>query len=422
MNQMDQIIYKILLYKVKGGALQYTIVFSLLIMLSLLLYLMFIRFSAFEIYQLQKQSQLIENINSATVILENHPELFDNVEHNMFLTEDSTYMTNIKISKWGFYYNVKISVQQGKQQLSKLFLFTDNIQKYSLPSLYLSGINQYLSLGGNAYIGNNTFLPSNGIRESYIDGVGYNRDSLIQGASYEADATLPELNKFWKERYNNINDNIVSTINYNSLSQDSIFMSFNDQTLILNYPHNYQIKNKYLKGNIIITGTKLRISNTSSIHQCIIKADSILIENDFKGEVQLIADKYVEIGESSVLMPPSIIYLKNSKNNEQIKMKSNTMFIGEIIIPNYSDNRHVLLAIENGVQLIGQIYCNGYSSFEGTLFGSYYCGGFLKKTKTGMYENYLIDVCINSKRLPEDYCGVSLIEKSYAKVCAEEIY
>jgi hypothetical protein len=420
---MGQILNRFILQKVKGGALQYTIVFSLLIIMSLLLFFMYIRFSSLEVYVLQKQSQLIENINSAIVILENHPEFFGYGEHQIQLTEDSTFLTDIKISDWGFYDHIVIVARQGKQQLSKLFLFTDDIRKYNiLPSLYLSGASQYLSLGGKTYIGANTFLPSLGIRESYLNGIGYNRDSLVQGLSYTSDAFLPDLNSFWKERYDNLKKKIIITNDIVNMKSDSIIVSFKEPTLVLKCPDKYELRFKYIKGNIIIVGTKIHIANSSSIHQCIIKADSIIIEKNFKGEVQLIADKYIEIGESSVLMPPSVIYLENYAHNEQVKIKSNTLFIGEIVIPNHSTMRRELLIIESGVRLIGQIYCNGYSSFEGIVYGSYYSAGFITKTRTGIYENYLVDVCIDNNRLPKEYCGISLIEKSYAKVCAEELY
>jgi len=73
-------------------------------------------------------------------------------------------------------------------------------------------------------------------------------------------------------------------------------------------------------------------------------------------------------------------------------------------------------------QMIGQIYSNGYSSFDGVLFGSFYTTGFIKSSSSGLYENYLVDVCIDSKRLPAEYCGISLINKSNEKACVEEVY
>lgn len=419
-------INKLFRQKVKGGALQYTIVFSLLILMSLSLFLMYVQLSSLEVYSSQKRSQLIENINSAIVVLENQPLLFEKQKFWIQLLEDSTFATNIEISVWGLYDKVKIVSKKGLLQLSKIYLFADNVKKdKQIPSLYLSGARQYLSIGGKAYLGNNTFFPGYGIRKSYVNGIGYNRDSLVQGNSFKAGNALPKLNKILEERYRNLKKQIdisASRTSLNELKHDSIAVSFNDETLVLRCPDNYSLNDRYLSGNIVITGTRIRIANTSCIHQCIVLADTIVVEKQFKGDVQLFAEDYIEIGESSVLKVPSVLYLNNSDKNDQIVVKSQTKFQGEIIIPHLNGDRKEVLVIEEGCKMIGQVYCNGYASFEGVLFGSFYATGFMKRSRSGLYENYLVDVCIDSKRLPDEYCGISLINKSNAKVCAEEIY
>jgi hypothetical protein len=419
-------INKLFQQKVKGGALQYTIIFSLLILMSLSLFLMFVRLSSLEAYSSQKQSQLIENNNSAIVILENQSQIFEKQKQRIQLLEDSTYVTDIEISEWGFYDKVKIISGKGMAQLSKIYLFADNINKDKLiPSLYLCGAKKYLAVGGKAYLGNNTYLPGNGIRKSYIGGVGYSRDSLVQGNSFKADKTLPKINEKWDERYRNLKNRVDASSDHTSLSvlkEDSIVVSFNEETLVIRCPDNYCLSDKYLSGNIIITGGKIRIAGANLIHNCIVLADTIVVDKQFKGDFQLFAEDYIEIGELSVLQIPTVLYLNNSEKSDQILVKSQTKFQGEIIIPHLNRNQKEVLVVEEGCKMIGQIYCNGYSSFEGTLFGSLYTTGFMKRSRSGLYENYLVDVCIDSKRLPEEYCGISLINKSDAKVCAEEIY
>jgi cytoskeletal protein CcmA (bactofilin family) len=423
---MSLAIIKLFRQKVKGGALQYTIVFSLLILMSLSLFLMFVRLNSLEVYSAQKETQLIDNINSAIVILENEPHLFENQAHNIQLLEDSTYTTHIEFSEWGFYDKVKIVSGKGLKQLSKMYFFTDNLKKNErIPSLYLSGPKQYLSIGGKAYLGNNTYLPGNGIRKSYINGIGYDRDSLVQGNSFKAAKSLPKPNKKWAERYRNLRARISGSSDRSSLTElkkDSISVSFNDETLVLRCPNNYNLKDKYLGGNIIVSGEKLRIANTSHIHQCILIADTIVLEKHFKGDTQLFAEDYIEIGDSSVLEVPSVLYLNNKNKSDQIEIKSGTRFQGEIMIPNQNKDRDEILVIEEGFKMAGQIFCNGYASFEGVLFGSFYTTGFMNRSRSGLYENYLVDVCIDSNRLPDEYYGISIIEKSKGKICAEEIH
>lgn len=423
---MWQAINKVFRFKVDGGALQYTILFSLLIIMSLSLFLMYVRLGSLEVITAQKQTQLIENIHSSIVILENKTSMFDKQSYQLHLINDTTYLNNIEISEWGFYDKVKITSKKGRQLCSKLFLFSDNIKKQDqLPSLYFSGSNQYLTIGGKTYLGDNTFLPAYGVRKSYVGGIGYNRDSLVQGKSFKAAKLLPSLNKRLEERFKNITNkaNLTSSPeNLKEVIKDSLSISFNDESLVIKCPNNYYFQDKYLNGNIIITGKKIRISNSSQIHNCIIVADSILIDNQFHGEVQLFANNYIEVGDSTMIGMPSVFYLNNKKNTDRILIGPNSRIQGDIIVPHSIHEKNEILTFEEGCELIGQVFCNGYCSFEGILFGSLYTKGFIKRNPYGLYENYLVDVCIDSQRLPEEYCGTSLINKPNGKLCAEEIH
>jgi len=96
------------------------------------------------------------------------------------------------------------------------------------------------------------------------------RDSLVQGKSFKAGKNLPKLNEKWDERYQRLKTRVNVSSDHTVLSilkKDSIAVSFNDETLVLRCPDKYRLSDKYLDGNIIITGTKILISNTCSIHR-----------------------------------------------------------------------------------------------------------------------------------------------------------
>lgn len=412
--------------KLKAGALQYTIVFSLLILMILSLFLMYTRINSLEIIQSQKQSQLIENIKSTIIILENNPNMFDTPLHHPQLLENDNYKTRIEISEWGLYDIVKISAGHGESQLSKYFLFTDDIKKNDpLPSLYLSGSKHYLSVGGNTLLGNNTYLPAYGIRKAYVGGIGYERELFVQGKSHKADNALPEFNRLLKEKYKRVKTlaNYSSNkIGIENLKTDTVFNSFNTDCLIVLCPTDYRISNHCFSGNIIIVGDHLNIDTSVNINNCIVLANSIIIADRFAGEGQFFAESMIEIGESSDLKIPSILYLNNQNKDDRILVKRNTIMHGNIIVPNFIEEKQESLTIENGSKLVGQIYCNGYSSFEGTLFGSLFTNGFIKRDRKGLYENYLVNVCIDIDRLPKEYSGVSLLNNPKGKICSEEVY
>ena len=412
--------------KLNAGALQYTIVFSLLILMMLGLFLLYAQISSIEILQSEKQSQIIENIKSSVTILENNQGMFNNSFNQMQLLDNEEYKTKINISEWGLYSIVKIKAMHQQSQLSKIFLFTDNIRENDLsPSLYLSSSKHYLSVGGNTYLGNNTYLPAYGIRKAYVGGVGYERESLVQGKSYKASNTLPEINKTIKEKYFRLKNSANSSLNktrIEDLKIDTVFNSFDTQSLVVVCPPKYKISNTYFDGNIIITGDNISIENSVSIRNCIVIAKSILIDGKFVGQGQFFAENKIELGESANLKVPSILYLDNQNKEDQIIIKENSTIYGDIIVPNFTKEKQETIIIEAKSKIVGQVYCNGYLSFDATLFGSLFTNGFIKKDRRGLYENYLVNVCIDIDRLPKEYSGVSLIADSKAKTCSEEVY
>ncbi len=411
--------------KIKGGALQFTVVFALLTIMMLMLFLLFTRLGNLEIFQAQRQSQLISNIQSAICVLENAPELFTKNSFNLQILEEEGYSTKINISPWGLYDIVSVSSQHGRATLNKVFLFTDNIQRNeSVPSLYLSSPNKYLSVGGKTYLGKNCYLPVHGIRKAYVGGIGYYRDSLTFGRVFVADNKLPEINHELNKRYNQIESltkNSANRMDIAKLGNDTIRNSFTEEPLVVVCPDNFFISHRHFSGNIVITGTSFTIDNTVSIDNCIICADVINIGTHFKGNAQIFAGKSLTIESMVELTYPSIIYLDN-KNSEQINVGDSLFLRGDIIIPNKTDNVNELLKTGVGTQVVGQIYCNGDCLFQGALFGSLYTRGFIFRDRRGTYQNYLIDVCIDIARMPREYSSISLTKLPSQKSCIDELY
>lgn len=411
--------------KIKGGALQFTVVFSLLTIMMLMLFLSFTKLGNLEIFQAQRQSQLISNIQSVVCVLENAPDLFSENSFSLPILDEEGYSTEINISPWGFYDIVSVSSLHGRVSLNKVFLFADNIQKNeSIPSLYLSSPNRYLSVGGKTYLGKNCYLPVHGIRKAYVGGIGYYRDSLTFGRVFVADNKLPEVNRRLNERYNLVKAlamNSANKVDITDLSDDTIRNSFTKEPLVVVCPDDFFISHRHFSGNIVITGTSFTIDNTVSIDNCIICADIINVGTGFTGNAQFFADKSLTVESMARLTYPSILYLDNT-NAELIHIGDSLRLHGDIIIPNYTDNANEVLKTGVGSQIAGQIYCNGFSLFQGALFGSLYTRGFIFRDRRGNYQNYLVDVCIDIARLPREYNGISLTNVPSPKSCIDELY
>ena len=63
------------------------------------------------------------------------------------------------------------------------------------------------------------------------------------------------------------------------------------------------------------------------------------------------------------------------------------------------------MSIEEGVNIIGLVYSNGYTSLRGNISGSLFCQGFLLRTHSALYENHLLNVQINADALPSFFVG-----------------
>lgn len=415
----------VLVGKLRAGALQYTIAFSLLIILILVSFLLFNHLRSVELSQYQVYDNLKRDINSARLVLEEQPGLFAKSQKEIILSEEG-FHTNVgvELSQWGFFYCANIEANHRNLKRKKLYLYSDDIQLNKLkPSLYLSDSRKHLSVSGKAYLGNNTFLPGYGIRTTYINGLKYQRDSLVHGASYKSAPKLPELRGKWRTIYGDLLNGISgedSSIYWGNIKADSIVNSFSKKRLILHCPPGTIVDKKYISGNIVLVGSDIEIKNTSVLESCIVLAESISIESKFSGSAQFIAEKTINLGQKSVLSYPSILYCKADKKGEGIVLEVGCQVEGEIIVCS-SQKSLELLKTGKDSKIFGQVYCNGLVTFHGTLLGSMYCKGFIDRTREGVYSNYIYDVCIDFDRLPKEYGGVSLITNENGKKCIQEL-
>jgi hypothetical protein len=61
--------------------------------------------------------------------------------------------------------------------------------------------------------------------------------------------------------------------------------------------------------------------------------------------------------------------------------------------------------MDEGVKVTGLVYTPGYMDFKGDVTGSLYCGGFILRTPSAVYENHLLNAVVNAVELPGYYVG-----------------
>lgn len=418
---------KYYLMKYKAGALQFTIAFALLVMMVLLSFLLFNQVKGSEIVYLQINQGLARDIDSSVLIMEESPLLFENEPSEVCLNRDIFIdSVHVAVKNWGFYHCVSFIERHRQFAKEKSFLFTDDIRRNKLrPSLYLADQYKYLSIGGKTYLGTDTYLPAYGIRKAYLDGIGYYRDSLVQGVSHAALPNLPALDERLKNKYEKMMNGISkkdSIVLLESITSDTINNSFAKKRLVIRCPENSVLENMHFTGHIVLFGTSLKIKNTVTLENCVVLVQTLDIEKRFCGSGQFIAGNSLNIGDSCQFYSPTVLNADGNESSEGIHLGSGCFLSGDIIQPSRTSLNTEVLTLGEHTKMIGQVYCNGIVSFQGTLFGSMFCRGFMFRTPRGVFSNYLLNSCIDYSRLPKEFGGVSLTSEKNGKKCLLEVF
>lgn len=414
--------------KVKAGALQFTIAFSLLVLMLVLSFLVFHELKGKELTNMRMHTRLMTDIRSAVLVMEESPQLFSQDSASFYLAAPAfSDSVGVTVKEWGLYHLVRLQSRFRHISRKKNFLFTDDIRKNKLrPSLYFSDPHRYLSLGGKTFLGNDSWLPAYGVRKAYVNGIGYYRDSLVHGRSHQAEDKLPALQEKLNDQYSRLLAGITgpdSIVDLAAISPaDTVFNSFSNKRLIIRCPEEAVLEKITFRGNIVLWGKQIEIRNTVRIKTCLILAESVKIEDKFSGSGQFIAREVISAGDSCVFDAPTLFYAQSGSPAAGIHLGEGCLFRGDIILPQPHSEGTESLTVGEGTKMTGQVYCNGIVSLKGTLFGSLFCKGFVHRTTNGIYNNYLLNVCIDYGRLPKEYGGVTLTEKENGKKCMLEVF
>ena len=398
--------------RLQSGALQYIVLLSFLIFLLISSYIIYTYFSNKIISNSILQSQLRTNIQSAINLIESDANLINNSILNLY--DDSLQNVQIEKKDWGVYTIVKLRAQRNKLKSEKIIVLGDNINKPQLPCLYMTDLYKYISLCGSTTLKGDCFVPKLGIRKSYIEGKGYSNNYLTLGKIKYSDKILPQLHTDLTTKIDNIyseNFKQDSVLKYESINTDSVYNSFAHRTLRIISDRAIYLT-KTLKGNIIIESDSLIVvPSTITLDNCIIKANTIKIEDGFKGNFQAFAHDSICVGKNCILDLPTALLAKQFASKPcKIEIKTGTQLKGLAIVCSNTVKKQKLI-IHKQTQVWGQYYCNGTTQLMGTIYGSIYTNNFYLYTSSALYENHLLDVIIDNSKLNANYPGLSLITK-----------
>lgn len=322
---------------------------------------------------------------------------------------------NIYKSHWGVFDLIKVTSQIKKESFQKWALIGGyNNQR---PALYLQDKNRPLVVVGNTIISGNVALPKSGIKRGNIAGHAYHGEQLIYGIINQSKSQLPG---FSNTNYlKNIKENIY---NNNSLEfihiykdQKEVF-SFNNPTKIYRQYEAIDLNYMQLTGNLIIqSDTLIRVNKTAILHDIILIAPKIEIDDFTQGNFQAIASQNITIGANSKLSYPSALILinenilaaNNKKNTSQIWIHSDTEIKGMVsyLSGDSKNNYQAQIKMEENAHVTGEVYCNQNIELKGQVTGSVYTMGFIANQNGSVYQNHIYNGKIINDNLPKQYSG-----------------
>ena len=410
-----------LIYKIKSGALQFTVFIAVLIALLLAGLILY----AYTFIYMKEQSKgAIENIQMADIgiqyLLEQKEINSDTTQIDFIKKENQTIKTCL--SQWGIFQKGITVTQFRKKKFTKTALIGSLIKADESPTLFLQETHNGLTVVGNTTIRGNAYLPTQGVNSGYIAGNSYYGSQLIYGTTKKSSAELPKLEKtvlngiqYYLKEYKP--ENQEEYINLGSALK--ITNSFKTKTKGYYSSDPIVLENKIIIGNIIIkSGTSIKIKKTALLKDIILIAPIIEIEDEATGNFQAIASKKITLGKNCNLIYPTALLLfqdnKNSPNETSNIPFDNQIYIntGSIVKGNicYLQTKETAdfqtqVVLEKEGKIKGQVYCNGNFEIRGTVSGSVYTKQFVANQSGSIFMNHIYNGTIENENIPAIYGG-----------------
>lgn len=422
---MKNLLKKQLPTKIKAGALQYIVALSLLIFFLMGMFILQAHYSNLHLDEVLIQERLHDQLSSAKVLVKNNPDLLtEEGKSELPLFDDSKVA--LEVNNWGVYKLVSIEVGFRHHLKKEIFLMGDDIWQENRPSLYLADHKRYLSLCGTSWIGGPAYLPALGVRRSYVDGVGYYREKVIQGEIRKSRTELPVVRPQFKELFEKqwkLDFAKDSVLQWEDIEEERVINAFNNPNLILHSSEEIVLDQVELSGRIkVISDVAIKVLSSTKLKNCILIAPKVVFQRNCKLNCQVFARDYVEIGQESEFVYPSQVFMSGPNVKKELVLQDSAKFAGELVVLGKVQKKMPRLKVKKDCKVEGTVYCDGIIEMEGDVAGSVYTNRFILYTRSAMYENHLLNNRIDIADLKEDYIGVSWFEHAHRKDIIEFLW
>ncbi len=412
------------LFRVKAGALQFTIFVAVLIALllgALILY-------AYTFVYMKEQSKgAIENIQLSNIGISHLLEKQDNNADTLKLDFSNNENQSIKIhlSSWGVFEKAFVRSHFRKKVFVKVAILGSLINTEEDPTLILQDTHNPLTVVGKTRIKGNTFLPEQSVKSGYIAGNSYYGKQLIYGSIKKSDLTLPKVNAtilkaipFYLQEYKPLKQNEYINLD----SKHKIAVSFKENTKGSYSKSPIVLEENTIRGNVIIkSDTLIRIKNTAFLKDIILVAPIVEIEDGVIGNFQVIASNKITVGKKCTLNYPSALVLYQD-NKDKLEVVSNSILENKIFIDEgtvikgsvlyfqtkETSDFQTQIVLEKDARIKGQVFCNGNFELKGIVSGTVCTKLFIANQAGSIFINHVYNGEIENENIPNFFGGIIL--------------
>ncbi|WP_423147022.1 hypothetical protein [Rubrolithibacter danxiaensis] len=352
-------------------------------------------------------NKLVSNLHSGSSILLSAGCKEKNGEKKFDLFGNQDDSVSLQKENWGVF----------TLGIAKAFILTDTLKQAfligtdsgkDLAAIYVTDEDRPISVNGNTQITGDALLPKAGIKQAYVEGKGFKGKKLVNGKIHFSKRSLPPLDK---DILNSLIESLKeSSQNNNDIIPDSLNNSFFNPLITLSLGKSKAEIVNAISGRVIIkSDTTIRISSDALLTDVIVFAPSIVVEDGFKGSVQLFATDSIIAGKNVEFIYPSclgILKPNDSKIQARIQLGTRSKFSG--ILFSYEENRsdlQTLISLGKECKVTGEVFSTGFIKVDKpvTINGKVTCNRFIIQTPSTLYENYLIDIVIDRTKRSNYY-------------------
>lgn len=410
--------------KMKGGALYISIMVSILIGITLCMFILIGNYNQRTVTVYTQSSQLYYNLQSAFEIAQS--AYFTEETNNRWL-KNTVNDDSVKINKlyWGAYLLICAQTKNRHQLLAQSGLYGTAMTADT--GLVIADNSRPVGLSGQVIFKANCYLPKAGVKPAYIEGQSYINAPGNAGFIRNSPNQVPEITQSFidgvvyqqSESYN-ANDSVVNEV------PNKLVNPFTMKTIVWR-TNVLRLGNVSLSKNIKIIAGDLEVDSSCRLNNVLLVCKKVRFKEGFKGKIHVVAeDSIITEKNCEFNFPSSFVLLANGNESNTlryIQLSEGCKFFGGVMAINKNKEgaQKVLIKLNAKSEVNGFIYSSDYLHLEGQVNATAMASKLLLKTPSAVYENHLLGCEINPGKYGSSM-AIPLVFKQGAKLmCCEKM-